>query len=83
MSLCSGETVEEVEVAVAVTLRRESERLGVSLRVEENVRDRFAAFAEDVAEISPTGQFVLLVDEYDKPSPVGWARKMFCPSRPF
>ena len=67
MSLCSGETVEEVEAAVAATLRRESDRLGVPLRDEENVRDRFAAFAEDVAETSPTGQFVLLVDEYDKP----------------
>ena len=67
MSLCSGETVEEVEAAVAAMLRRESERLGVPLRDEENVRDRFAAFAEDVAETSPTGQFVLLVDEYDKP----------------
>ncbi len=67
MSLCSGETVEEVGNSVSAMLRRESERLGVALRDEENVCDRFAAFAEDVAETGPNGQFVLLVDEYDKP----------------
>lgn len=32
MSLCSGETLKEVEAAVSATLQRESERLGVPLR---------------------------------------------------
>lgn len=82
MSLCSGETVEEVEAAVSATLRRESERLGVPLRDEENVRDRFAAFAEDVAETSPTGRFVCWSTSMTSSSPVGWARGRFCPSRP-
>ena len=67
MSLCSGETVEEVEASVEFTLRREAERLGVSLRDGGNLRDRFAALVEDLAAASPSGQVVLLVDEYDKP----------------
>ena len=37
------------------------------MRGEESICDRFAAFVEDVAETGPNGQFVLLVDEYDKP----------------
>ena len=67
MSLCSGETVEEVEASVEFTLRREAERLGVSLRDGGNLRDRFAALVEDLAAASPSGQVVLLIDEYDKP----------------
>ena len=67
MSLCSGETLGEVEASVEFTLRREAERLGVSLRDGGNLRDRFAALVEDLAAASPSGQVVLLVDEYDKP----------------
>ncbi len=67
MSLCTGETLDEVEVSVESTLRREAERLGVALRDEGNLRDRFAALVDDAAAASPEGKIVLLVDEYDKP----------------
>ena len=67
MNLCSGDTVEEVEGAVAATLRRESERLNVPLREEGELREVFASFVDDVAAASPNGRLVLLVDEYDKP----------------
>ena len=67
MSLCSGETLAEVEASLESALRRESERLGVSLRDGGNLRDRFAALVEDLAAASPSGQVALLVDEYDKP----------------
>ena len=67
MSMCSGATVEEVQDAVAVTLRRESERLGVPLREGVELREQFALFVDDVAATGPLGQLVLLIDEYDKP----------------
>ena len=67
MSLCSGETMAEVETAVASTLQRESERLGVPLREGTELRERFAFFMDDVAATGPGGQLVLLIDEYDKP----------------
>ena len=67
MSMCSGATVEEVQDAVAVTLRRESERLGVPLREGVELRGQFALFVDDVAATGPGGQLVLLIDEYDKP----------------
>ena len=67
MSMCSGATVEEVQDAVAVTLRRESERLGVPLRKGVELREQFALFVDDVAATGPLGQLVLLIDEYDKP----------------
>lgn len=67
MSLCSGESLDEVEVSVESTLRREAERLGVALRDCGNLRDRFAALVEDVAATGDSGKLVLLVDEYDKP----------------
>lgn len=67
MSLCSGETLDEVEASVESALCREAERLGVSLRDGGNLRDRFVSLIEDVAAISCDGKLVLLVDEYDKP----------------
>ncbi len=67
MSLCSGETVEEVEAGVSAVLQRESERLGVPLREGLEPRECFAFLVEDVAAASPSGQCVLLIDEYDKP----------------
>ncbi|WP_322154129.1 AAA family ATPase [Paratractidigestivibacter sp.] len=67
MSLCSGELLGEVEAAVTSTLQRESERLGVPLRDAENLSDRFAWLIEDLADTTPSGQIVLLIDEYDKP----------------
>ena len=67
MSLCSGETLAEVEAAVATTLQRESERLGVPLREGLELRERFTLLVEDVAATCPSGQLVLLIDEYDKP----------------
>ena len=67
MSLCSGETLAEVEAAVATTLQRESERLGVPLREGLELRERFTFLVEDVAATCPSGQLVLLIDEYDKP----------------
>ncbi len=67
MNLCTGETLEEVETSVESTLRREAERLGVALRAEGNLRDRFASLVDDAAATSPEGKIVLLVDEYDKP----------------
>ncbi len=67
MSLCSGETLEEVETSVESTLRRESKRLGVPLQETGNLRDRFAALVEDVAATGEDGRLVLLIDEYDKP----------------
>ena len=67
MSLCSGETVGEVEAAIASTLQRKSERLGVPLREGVELRERFAFLVEDVAAAGPSGQLVLLIDEYDKP----------------
>ncbi len=67
MSLCTGETVEEVGNSVESALRREAERLGVALRDDANLRDRFASLVEDLAATSPSGQIVLLIDEYDKP----------------
>ncbi len=67
MSGCSGETVEEVEASVEVALRQEANRLGVPLHEDEALRDRFRLLIEDLAATSPSGQIVLLVDEYDKP----------------
>ncbi len=67
MSLCSGETVEEVEAAVAVALSQEARRLGVPLHEDQAPRERFRLIVEDLAATSPSGQVVLLIDEYDKP----------------
>ncbi len=67
MSMCSGETVEEVERSVAVALRQEARRLGVPLHEGEELRERFRLLVEDVAATGPAGQLVLLIDEYDKP----------------
>ncbi len=67
MSTCSGETIEEVEAAIASMLQREAERLGVPLREGLGLRERFAFLVEDVAATGPCGQLVLLIDEYDKP----------------
>ena len=67
MSLCSGDTVEEVERRALVTLGSEAARLGVSLRNEDDVPSCFRSLVEDVAAAGPGGQCVLLVDEYDKP----------------
>ncbi len=67
MSLCSGETLGEVESSVAVALRQEAKRLGVALHKGEALRDQFRLLVEDVAAGGPDGKLVLLVDEYDKP----------------
>ena len=67
MSLCSGETVEEVERRVLVTMGSEAARLGVPLRNEDDVPSCFRLFVEDLAATGPGGQCVLLIDEYDKP----------------
>ena len=67
MSPCSGETIEEVGAAVSVALRQEAKRLKAPLHEEEALRERFRLLIEDVAAASPSGQLVLLVDEYDKP----------------
>ena len=67
MSLCSGETVGEVEGRVLATLRSEAKRLQVPLRDENDVAVCFRSLVEDVAGASPSGQLVLLIDEYDKP----------------
>ena len=67
MSLCSGETVGEVEGRVVATMRSEADRLGVALRNEDDAAICLQSFIEDVAASGPCGQVVLLVDEYDKP----------------
>ena len=67
MSLCSGETVGEVEGRVVATMRFEADRLGVALRNEDDAAICLQSFIEDVAALAPCGQIVLLVDEYDKP----------------
>ena len=67
MSLCSGETVGEVEGRVVATMRSEADRLGVVLRNDDDAAICLQSFIEDVAALAPCGQIVLLVDEYDKP----------------
>ena len=67
MSLCTGETVDKVKNRVLATLHSEAERLGVPLRDEGSPAVCFRSLIDDVAATSPSGQLVLLVDEYDKP----------------
>ncbi len=67
MSMCSGETLEEVEAAVTVALQQEARRLGAPLHEDEEPREQFRLLVEDVAAAGPAGQLVLLIDEYDKP----------------
>ncbi len=67
MSLCSGETVAEVEGRVLATLRSEAGRLQTPLRNESDIAVCFRSLVEDVAATGPDGQLVLLIDEYDKP----------------
>ena len=67
MSLCSGDTVGEVERRVLVTLRSEAARLGVALRNEDDAPSCLRSLVEDLAVAGPDGQCVLLIDEYDKP----------------
>ena len=67
MSLCSGETVGEVEGRVLATLRSEASRLQTPLRDENDAAVCFRSLVEDIAATGPSGQLVLLIDEYDQP----------------
>lgn len=67
LSMCSGDTLEEVENSIDVALEQEAQRLGVTLREDKELRDRFRLLIEDVAASGSNGQMVLLIDEYDKP----------------
>jgi len=67
MSGCQAATVEMLWQKIRVQLLRNAERLGVPLREGLPVSGQFEMLISDLAERSPDGKFVLLVDEYDKP----------------
>ena len=69
MGDCQADTVERLWGKIDGCLVSESDRLGVPLRSEKDVSQKFKHFIEDLAAKSPSGdgQIVLLVDEYDKP----------------
>lgn len=67
LSVCSGETLDEVEARMKAVLEAEAARLGVSLRDTSDLSICLRFLIEDVAASTQCGQCVLLVDEYDKP----------------
>ena len=67
MSGCQAATVEMLWQKIRVQLLRNAERLGVPLREGLPVSGQFEMLISDLAERSPDGKVVLLVDEYDKP----------------
>jgi len=66
MGSCQGRTVAATWSAIDAMLQSESSRLKVPLHGNDGPSN-FRFFIEDLAERSPSGQMVLLVDEYDKP----------------
>ena len=66
MGSCQGNTVEAVWANIRKQLTKESERLGMPLR-DGSVSAQFDFLVGDLADRSPTGKMVLLIDEYDKP----------------
>ena len=67
MSGCQAMTVDMLWQKIRVQLLRNAERLGVPLREGLPVSGQFEMLISDLAERSPDGKVVLLVDEYDKP----------------
>ena len=67
MGSCQADTIERLWGKIDGCLVSESDRLGVPLRQERDVAQRFRHFIEDLAATAKDGQIVLLVDEYDKP----------------
>ena len=67
MSGCQAATVDMLWQKIRVQLLRNAERLGVPLREGLPVSGQFEMLISDLAERSPDGKVVLLVDEYDKP----------------
>ena len=67
MSGCQAMTVDMLWQKIRVQLLRNAERLGVPLREDLPVSGQFEMLISDLAERSPDGKVVLLVDEYDKP----------------
>ena len=60
-------SVDELNSAWRSILRDEAVRNGIKLREDVAAPETFKNLINDLAAKSPTGQMVLLVDEYDKP----------------
>ena len=67
MGSCQTQTVPELHKRWREVLANECRRNGIPFRDDENPATAFERVANDLAEKSPDGRMVLLVDEYDKP----------------
>ena len=67
MGSCQTKTVPELHRRWREVLANECVRNGISFRDDENPATAFERVANDLADKSPDGRMVLLVDEYDKP----------------
>ena len=67
MGSCQTRTVPELHRRWREVLANECVRNGISFRDDENPATAFERVANDLADKSPDGRMVLLVDEYDKP----------------
>ena len=67
MGSTHSDTVEGFESILHTMLTIEADRNGVTLPDAPEVSDQFRLLADVLAKKSPTGQIVILIDEYDKP----------------
>ena len=67
MGSCQADTVERIEELWNEMLAREAKRNGIDVELSHSASITFARLLTDVADTSPDGRVVLLIDEYDKP----------------
>ena len=67
MSTAQAETLENFHIQVFTTMRLEAERLGLTLEASSSLPAALQTLIANVAQTSPSGKAVLLIDEYDKP----------------
>ena len=67
MGSTHSDTVEGFESILHTMLTIEADRNGVPLPDAPEVSDQFRLLVDALAKKSPTGQIVILIDEYDKP----------------
>ncbi len=67
MGSCQAETVERLNELWNEMLVREAKRNGIAADLSDSAPISFARLLSDLANTSPDGRIVLLIDEYDKP----------------
>ena len=67
LSTVQADTIADFREALLSLVAKEARRLGVKFQESTLPSVSFAGLVTDVAELSPDGQCVVLIDEYDKP----------------